>query len=101
MANAKVWGVAAFPERLAGPKFGGMIADRTRLVEGGVLNAMPRKVTVFAGTCLLSNMVLRDCRVASLLAMTHQDGVVVHQCPCAVESSYTRRSTPVKGTPHP
>ena len=51
-ANAKVWGVAAFPERLAGPKFGGMIADRTRLVEGGVLNAMPRKVTVFAGSAL-------------------------------------------------
>ena len=52
MANAKVWGVAAFPERLAGPKFGGMIADRTRLVEGGVLNTMPRKVTVFAGSAL-------------------------------------------------
>ena len=52
MANAKVWGVAAFPERLAGPKFGGMIADRMRLVEGGVLNAMPRKVTVFAGSAL-------------------------------------------------
>ena len=51
-ANAKVWGVAAFPERLAGPKFGGMIADRTRLVEGGVLDAMPRKVTVFAGSAL-------------------------------------------------
>ena len=51
-ANAKVWGVAAVPERLAGPKFGGMIADRTRLVEGGVLNAMPRKVTVFAGSAL-------------------------------------------------
>ena len=52
MANAKVWGVAAFPERLAGPKFGGMIADRTRLVEGDVLNAMPCKVTVFAGSAL-------------------------------------------------
>ena len=52
MANAKVWGVAAFPERLAGPKFGGMIADRTRLLEGGVLDAMPRKVTVFAGSAL-------------------------------------------------
>ena len=51
-ANAKVWGVAAFPERLAGPKFGGMIADRTRLVEGGVLDAMLRKVTVFAGSAL-------------------------------------------------
>ena len=52
MANAKVWGVAAFPERLAGPKFGGMIADRSRIVEGGVLDAMLRKVTVFAVSAL-------------------------------------------------
>ena len=64
-------------ERHAGPGFGGTIADRTHLVGGGVLDATPRKVTVFAGTCLLSNMVLRDCRVASLLAMTHQAGAAV------------------------
>ena len=75
MANAKVWGVAAFPERLAGPKFGGMIADRTRLVEGGVLDDMPRKVTVFAGNALWSGRILRDCHVASLLAMTNPEAL--------------------------
>ena len=37
------------------------IADRTHLVGGGVLDATPRKVTVFAGTALSSNRVLRDC----------------------------------------
>ena len=41
---------------------------------------------------LLSGRVLRDCHVASLLAMTRQAGAVVHQCPSAVELSPTRRS---------
>ena len=47
---------------------------------------------VFAGAFLLSNCVLRDCHVASLLAMTHQGGAVVHQRPPAVEWLCTRRS---------
>ena len=44
--------VAALSERLAGCRFGGMNAARTRLVGGGVLDAPPRKVTVFAGSVL-------------------------------------------------
>ena len=48
-----------------------------------------------------SSRVLRDCHVASLLAMTHQGGAAVHQCSPAVEFSCTGRSLPVKGTPHP
>ena len=43
----------------------------------------------------------RDSHVASLLGMTRQGSAAVHQCPCAVEWSFTRRSLPVKGTPHP
>ena len=39
-----------------------------------------------------SSRVLRDCHVASLLAMTHQGGAVVHQRPPAVEWLCTRRS---------
>ena len=34
----------------------------------------------------------RDCRVALLLAMTHQAGAAAHQCPSAVELPCTRRS---------
>ena len=33
--------------------------------------------------------------------MTRQESAAVYQCPCAVEWSFTRRSLPVKGTPHP
>ena len=47
---------------------------------------------VFAGAFLLSTPVLRDCHVASLLAMTRQGGTAVHQCPHAVELPCTRRS---------
>ena len=36
--------------------------------------------------------VLRDCHVASLLAMTHQGSAAVDQCPPAVELPCTRRS---------
>ena len=39
----------------------------------------------FAEAALLSDRVLQDCHVASLLAMTHQGGAAVHQCSCAVE----------------
>ena len=42
----------------------------------------------------------RDCHVASLLAMTHQENAVVHQRPPAVELHRAGRSPPVKGTPH-
>ena len=34
----------------------------------------------------------RDCHVALLLAMTHQAGAAAHQCPSAVELPCTRRS---------
>ena len=47
---------------------------------------------VFAGAFLLSNCVLRDCHVASLLAMTRQGGAAMHQRPDAVELPCTRRS---------
>ena len=56
---------------------------------------------VFAGSTLLSNRVLRDSHVASLLGMTRLGGAVVHQCPLAVECSPTGRSPPVKGMPLP
>ena len=46
----------------------------------------------FAEVSLLSGHVLRDCHVASLLAMTRQAGAAVHQCPCAVELPRTGRS---------
>ena len=46
----------------------------------------------FAEVSLLSGHVLRDCHVASLLAMTRQGGAAVHQCPCAVELPRTGRS---------
>ena len=39
-----------------------------------------------------SSRVLRDCHVASLLAMTHQGSAVAHQRPPTVELSRTRRS---------
>ena len=46
-----------------------------------------------------------SCEIATsavgLLAMTHQGGATVHQCPCAVEFIRTRRSQPARGTPHP
>ena len=41
---------------------------------------------------LLSGRVLRDCHVASLLAMTRQGGAAMHQRPDAVELPCTRRS---------
>ena len=46
----------------------------------------------FAEVSLLSGHVLRDCHVASLLAMTRQAGAAVHQCPRAVELPSTGRS---------
>ena len=46
----------------------------------------------FAEVSLLSGHVLRDCHVASLLAMTRQAGAAVHQCPRAVELPRTGRS---------
>ena len=58
-------------------------------------------VTISPIVFLGSGSVLRDCHVASLLAMTHQGGAAVHQCSPAVEFSCTGRSLPVKGTPHP
>ena len=39
-----------------------------------------------------SQLPSRDCRVALLLAMTHQAGAAAHQCPSAVELPCTRRS---------
>ena len=41
--------------------------------------------------------VLRDCHVASLLAMTRQAGAAVHQCPCAVELPLYKALTTRKG----
>ena len=46
----------------------------------------------FAEVSLLSGHVLRDCHVASLLAMTRQGGAAMHQRPDAVELPCTRRS---------
>ena len=51
-------------------------------VPGCIVGKLPAK----------SQLPSRDCHVASLLAMTHQGGAAVHQCPCAVECPCTRRS---------
>ena len=48
-----------------------------------------------------SRFALRAPRPLRGLAMTIQASAVVHQRPSAVELSSTRRSLPVKGTPHP
>ena len=48
-----------------------------------------------------SRFALRAPRPLRGLAMTIQASAVVHQRPSAVEYSPTRRSLPVKGTPHP
>ena len=47
---------------------------------------------VFAGNTLLSDRILRDSHVASLLGMTRQGNAAVHQRPCAVECFRTGRS---------
>ena len=44
-----------------------------------------KAVTISPIVFLLSHRVLRDCHVASLLAMTHQAGARVHQSPYMVE----------------
>ena len=53
-----------------------------REARGSALGVQSREGScVFAGAFLLSNCVLRDCHVASLLAMTHQ---VVRRCTSAL-----------------
>ena len=64
-----------------------------REARGSALGVQSREGSyVFAGAFLLSNCVLRDCHVASLLAMTRQGGAAMHQRPDAVELPCTRRS---------
>ena len=48
-----------------------------------------------------SRFALRAPRPLRGLAMARQAGAAVHQRSSAVELSSTRRSLPVKGTPHP
>ena len=48
-----------------------------------------------------SRFALRAPRPLRGLAMTHQENAAVHQSTAAVEYLCTRRSLPVKGTPHP
>ena len=71
-------------ERHAGHKFGGTIADRTRLVGGGVLDAPPRKATVFAD----GFPVIRP----DSARLPRQGSAAVHQRPFAVELPGTGRS---------
>ena len=56
---------------------------RSSVVGGGVLDAPQRKVTVFAAAFLLFDRVLRDCHVASLLAMTHWGNAALGMVRCA------------------
>ena len=56
---------------------------RAGVVGGGVLDAPQRKVTVFAAAFLLFDRVLRDCHVASLLAMTHWGNAALGMVRCA------------------
>ena len=113
--HAPIASVAALIERLAGCRFGGTPADRTRHCRGAAcrsrrgaadwcrlaLKRWKPKVChcegalrpwqsregsyVFAGSTQLSGRVLRDSHVASLLGMTRQGGAAVHQCSYAVE----------------
>ena len=121
MGNAEVWGVAALSERPAqgNSTAGGRWCTTEppdvslrggrrptwrpeREARGSALGVQSREGSyVFAGAFLLSIPLLRDCHVASLLAMTHQGNAVVHQRPPAVELFRTRRSQPARGTPHP
>ena len=112
--HAPIASVAALSERLAGCRFGGTPADRTRHCRGAAcrsrrgaadwcrlaLNGENQRFViaralrpwqsregsyVFAGSTQLSGRVLRDSHVASLLGMTRQGGAAVHQCSYAVE----------------
>ena len=89
-------------ERTAGP--GDALTVRTSHRQNGkrfrLVIARPRRgrgnlgkaVTISPIVFLESGSVLRDCHVASLLAMTRQGSAVVHQRSPAVELPYTRRS---------
>ena len=68
-----------------------------REVIGEIATAFPRLHP--KGTS--SRFALRAPRPLRGLAMARQAGAAVHQRSSAVELSSTRRSLPVKGTPHP
>ena len=79
MRNAEVWGVAALSERHAGWQYlrhtfyDARLPDLS-LREGRRPTWQSRAGSCnFAGSTLLSGRDLRDCHVASLLAMTHQE----------------------------
>ena len=64
----------------------GKLAEALKLLDrqDGAFNEAPqRKVTVFAAAFLLFDRVLRDCHVASLLAMTHRGNAALGMVRCA------------------
>ena len=79
MRNAEVWGVAALSERHAGWQYLRHTFYDARLpdlsLRGGRRPTWQSRAGScnFAGSTLLSGRDLRDCHVASLLAMTHQE----------------------------
>ena len=99
MSNAKVWCVAALSERHAGWQYLRHTFYDARLPDLSLREG--RRPTwqsrggscVFAGSVLLSGRVLRDCHVASLLAMTRQGSAVVRRYSYSAVSSSCRVST--------
>ena len=65
-----------------------VVIARPRRGRGNLGEAVTVSPIAFPRCC----RVLRDCHVASLLAMTRQGGTAMHQRPDAVELPCTRRS---------